>query len=244
MMRDPPPAVLAESSASARFGNNVLDGLPTRACRYLEHAIAPGTILATSVRLRMHGQTRLRGWQDFSAVQTIHSNGDMRWQARTKLFGLPVSGYDQLLGGAGRMRWRLLGMIPLLSADGNDVTRSAAGRVAAESVWLPSRLCDPRVAWSSEGAQITAAFDVQREHCALKLDVGDDGRLRGLCVQRWGNPDGSFGAVPFGGIVEEERRFAGYVIPSRLRIGWHFGTDRFDTHGEFFRVVVDDAQFG
>jgi len=244
MMRDSPPAPLVESAASARFDKNVLNGLPSRACRYLEHAIAPGTILATSVRLRMHGQIRLRGWQDFSAVQTIHSDGDMRWQARTKLFGLPVSGYDQLLDGNGRMRWRLLGMIPLLSADGKDVTRSAAGRVAAESVWLPSRLCNPDVAWSSDGPQVTAAFDVQRERCALKLDVDDDGSLRGLCVQRWGNPDGYFDKAPFGGIVEEERRFDSYVIPSRLRIGWHFGTQRFDTQGEFFRVVVDDAQFG
>jgi hypothetical protein len=28
-----------------------------------------------------------------------------------------------------------------------------------------------------------------------------------------------------------------------LRIGWYFGSDRFDTEGEFFRITIDDAMF-
>jgi hypothetical protein len=33
--------------------------------------------------------------------------------------------------------------------------------------------------------------------------------------------------VNFGGIVKAERTFFGYTIPTKLRIDWYFGSDRF-----------------
>lgn len=58
------------------------------------------------------------------------------------------------------------------------------------------------------------------------------------------NPGGGpFRYVPFGAVVEEDRRFGDYTIPSRLRVGWYIGTDRFEREGEFFRVTVDDAAY-
>ena len=61
---------------------------------------------------------------------------------------------------------------------------------------------------------------------------------------RWGNPDGGeFHYSPFGGFVGEEGTFAGYTIPTRMRVGWHFGTDGFEQEGEFFRVTIDDAKY-
>jgi len=46
-------------------------GLPEAARRYLGHAIAPGTVLASSVRLWMHGQIKLERWLPFVAEQVI-----------------------------------------------------------------------------------------------------------------------------------------------------------------------------
>jgi len=43
--------------------------------------------------------------------------------------------------------------------------------------------------------------------------------------------------------VTRERSFGGYTLPTRLRAGWHFGTERFESEGEFFRVTIDDAVF-
>jgi hypothetical protein len=63
-------------------------------------------------------------------------------------------------------------------------------------------------------------------------------------MSRWGNPDGSaFRNANFGGIVEQEGSFGGYTIPIRMRVGWHFGTDKFESGGEFFRVVIDEAVY-
>ena len=32
-------------------------------------------------------------------------------------------------------------------------------------------------------------------------------------------------------------------LSSRLRAGWYFGTDRFETEGEYIRIVIDDASY-
>jgi hypothetical protein len=73
--------------------------------------------------------------------------------------------------------------------------------------------------------------------------IGADGSLRDVVPQRWGNPDGRpFGRYPFGVSVAEEATFAGVTIPSVLRAGWWWGTDRV-AEGEFFRAHSTGARF-
>ena len=59
------------------------------------------------------------------------------------------TGFDRLVDGEGAMRWKFLGIVPVMTASGPDISRSAAGRVEAESVWLPSVLCGEDVAWTA-----------------------------------------------------------------------------------------------
>lgn len=222
-----------------------LAGLPGAARRYLEHAIAPGTRLASAVRLSMHGEIKLKGWLPFRAEQVIRRDRGMIWSAAVRMRGLPVRGFDRLLDGEGAMRWKLLGLIPVMTAAGPDVTRSAAGRLAAESIWLPSLLAGGDVSWTApDAAHARARFSVQGHPVELAITVGEDGRLASLETERWGNPEGGgFHPVRFGGRVEEEATFAGYTVPTRLRVGWYFGTDRFEPEGEFFRVALDEASY-
>jgi hypothetical protein len=219
--------------------------LPLPVQQYLAHAIAPGTPLATICRLRMHGKIKLKRWRAFKAEQVIARDRGMIWQARMRIAGLPLRGSDRFLDGQGAMLWRLLGTIPVTRASGPDVTRSAAGRIAAESIWLPSWLCDDRVWWRVAGsnvAQARLAIDGHAAELALTLDQG---RLRSVSLLRWGNPDGGpFHEVPFGAFVDQEARFGGYTIPVRLRVGWHFDDPhRFDREGLFFEVSIDDAEY-
>ncbi|MCY7393421.1 MAG: hypothetical protein LH647_18575, partial [Leptolyngbyaceae cyanobacterium CAN_BIN12] len=67
---------------------------------------------------------------------------------------------------------------------------------------------------------------------------------------RWGNPDGrECHYIDFGGIAEASKTFDGYTIPTELRAGWFFGSERFDlparvrfeSEGEFFRCTIDKA---
>ena len=220
-----------------------ISGLPEAARRYLEHAIAPGTRLASSVRLRMHGEIKLKGWLPFTAEQVIRQGRDMIWRATVGRNMSTIRGFDRFVDGEGAMRWKLFGLFPVMSASGSDISRSAAGRVKAESVWLPSILCGDDVSWTAhDSCHPDAHFNVRTDTQPLALSIDDKGGLKSIKLQRWGNPEGGeFHDANFGGVVEEEGVFGGYTIPSRVRIGWYFGTDRFAQDGEFFRATVDEA---
>ncbi|MGD2182282.1 DUF6920 family protein [Lusitaniella coriacea] len=217
--------------------------LPQLAQNYLRRAIAPGTKLASAVRLRMHGEIKLQRWLPFTAEQVICWHRGMIWQAATRMNGLPIWGADRFVDGVGAMRWKLLGLFPVMTASGSDITRSAAGRLQAEVLWLPSTLCRDDVSWTEiDPSQLRANFATQGHPAELTLTFDDTARLQSIQLPRWGNPEGAaFHFVNFGGIVEEEKTFSGYRIPSRLRVGWYFGSARFPSEGEFFRVAIDDA---
>jgi hypothetical protein len=193
----------------------------------------------------MHGEIKLRRWLPFKAEEVIVLNRGFIWRATVRMFGLPIRGSDRLVDGEGSMRWKLFGIIPVMTASGPDITRSAAGRVAAGTVWLPSVLCSDEVSWtSSDPSQLHAKFAVNGELMELELVIDDRGRLKTITLPRWGNPErAEFHHVNFGAFVEEENSFNGYTIPTRLRAGWHFGTDRFESEGEFFRVTIDEAKY-
>ena len=220
-------------------------GLPECVERYFAHAIAPGARLANAVRLRMRGEIKLGAWRSFEAEEVIARGRGMVWTARTRLFGIPVSGFDRYIDGRGEMRWKLLGVIPLISQAGPDISRSAAGRLGGESMWLPSMLCDPAVRWEAAGAcEATAHLSLFGDAVAVRLTIGPDGGLRRSSLMRWGNPNGQgFAERPFGACVDAEGRFEGYTIPTEVRAGWEPGATGFGSDGEFFRCTLDAAIF-
>ncbi len=237
--------------ASARPGSPVLSadlpaGLPPVARRYLEHAVAPATPLATAVRLSMRGTIKLRGWVPFVAEEVLHRGRGMVWRASTRLFGLPVTGFDRLIDGHGEMRWRVLGVLPLLAASGPDVALSAEGRARCESIWLPSLLLGDGVEWTPDGADgARATLHAFGGRSEIRLGFSSEtGGIRTVRLRRWGDPDRrGFREEDFGGIVESEATFGGYTIPSRVRIGWYPDSARFEPEGEFFRATVEAAEF-
>jgi len=117
-----------------QFDPGRTSGLPEPARRYLTHAIAAGTRLASAVRLTMHGEIKLAGWSRFTAEQVINWSRGMMWQATVRVHGIPISGGDSFADGEGAMRWKALGIVPIVSASGVDITRSTAGRVNVESI--------------------------------------------------------------------------------------------------------------
>lgn len=228
------------------FDPAAIGALPEPAQRYLRHAIAPGTPLASAVRLTMHGEIKLGDrWQAFEAEQVIRWDRGLIWKAKVDLGLLSIRGSDRFIDGRGAMAWKLLGIIPVMRADGPDISRSAAARLEAESMWLPSILLGDGITWTAEDATHPhVRVAVTGDEGELSLTIDEHGRLRETAMQRWGNPEGGdFHAEPFGAIVEAESTFAGYTIPSRLRVGWHFGTERFASEGEFWRATITSAHY-
>lgn len=228
--------------ASKRFDPADFAHLPDAAQRYLSGAIAKGTPLASAVRLRMHGSIRLKRWRRFVAEEVIVHGRGMIWRAKVRMGVFGVRGFDRYVDGVGAMQWKLGGVVSVVRARGADVTRSAAGRFAAESIWLPSAFCDERVTWRAEDHVVHARLpiDGNAEEVALSLSLGC---LQQVSLKRWGNPDdGAFASIDFGAQVEQQARFGGYTIPARVRVGWHFGTPRFE-EGQFFHATIDEATF-
>ena len=232
-------------AASRTFDPQDVAHLPESARSYLTHAIAPGTPLASAVRLRMHGSIRLKSWRKFKAVQVITRDDAMVWRASVRMKGASISGYDSLVDGQGAMQWRLFDIIPIIRESGADITRSVANRVAAESIWLPSMLADEAVRWRDDAPNVAhASLSIGAYPADLQMTL-DHGRLIKLGLSRWGNPDGgAFGDWPFGAHIDQEATFGGYTIPARLRVGWHIDDPaRFDAEGKFFEVAIDSATY-
>ena len=220
--------------------------LPPAALAYLTHSITEGTPLASAVRLKMQGTIKVKKrWLPFTGEQVIRWHQGFIWQASAYSYGVPIRGSARLIAGEGSTEWRLFGLFPVMQASGPEETRSAIGRAKVESVWLPSVLCHPEVTWTqTDRLHPHARITIQHETSTLALDLEATGRVKSTSLFRWGNPERiAFPYVSFGGILEEECTFDGYTIPTNVRIGWHFGTERFESEGEFFRATIDNALF-
>ena len=237
-----PVASSALPQDGALFDPEALNTLPPLARRYLRWAIAPGTPLASAVRLQMHGTIKLgEAWHRFTGEEVIHWQRGMIWRATAWMRGIPIIGADRLVDGQGDMRWKLLGLLPVMQASGDDVARSAAGRIQGEAVWLPSVLCNPEIDWQElNESQLQADFTAFGEPAHLTLTLDAQGAIQQVALQRWGQPEGG-GYGTFGVIAESSSTFDGYTIPTQIRAGWFFGTERFEREGEFFRCTIDRA---
>ncbi|MGB3560210.1 MAG: DUF6544 family protein [Geitlerinemataceae cyanobacterium] len=227
------------------FNPESLATLPAVTRRYLERAITPSKPLASAVRLWMHGSIKLgEKWHSFRGEEVICWNRGMIWRATTWMQGLPIWGADRVVDGVGEMQWKILGLFPVMTGSGDDITRSAVGRMQGEVVWLPSVLCDPdNIAWTTvDEARVQANFTTLGQSASLTLTVGEQGTVEQAKLSRWGNPTGgAYHDVDFGVLVQESGIFEGYTIPTHLRAGWFFGSDRFESEGEFFRCTIDQA---
>jgi hypothetical protein len=224
----------------------LLAGLPTVARRYFEHSIDPGAPLYRAVRLHMRGQIKFGSWRPFEAEQVVRWGRGLIWRAKAKMAPLvAIKGQDTYVDGVGAMRWKLLGIIPVLTADGPDTTRSAAARAAIDSFLLPPSLLAPGVEWAAEDDEYaTVKVPVPGDEAQLRLRIDPRGSLGELSMQRWGNPEGGeFQAHSFGGYLGADRRFGALTLPTQIRCGWYFGSDRYADEGEFFRATIDAAEF-
>jgi hypothetical protein len=204
-------------------------------------SIAPETPLATAVWLEMRGEIRLKGWTAFSGTELLAPHEGFLWTVRAGA----ISGYDRYLAGEGEMRWRLLGLVPVMRASGPDVSRSAAGRAAAEAAWVPTSLL-PRfgVGWSAvDDRHIVAELRLDGHEVELQLRLDEQAHIAACSFQRWGDPDGTgtFGLHPFGMEATAHRTFEGLTIPSAGHAGWHHGTERWED-GVFFRYEITDLR--
>jgi hypothetical protein len=234
--------VLTDPESAQRFRPASLAILEEPVRRYFTHAVCDGAPLAARIQLTMVGRIKLGPvWLTFTAQQEFDGH-EFAWKARAGLgpFKL-LHVVDQYSTGAGSIDGRIFGRFSFLHADDENTTRAAAARGAVESIWVPASLLpDEGVTWRVENRNlIVSSFDVPPERPEVRLLIDDVGAVRSVSVMRWGNVDqDDYGYIPFGGHVSADRRFGDFVLPSRVSVGWWFGTRRF---APFFQAEILDA---
>lgn len=229
------------------FTEEMVAHLPAPVRRYFLHAIRPGTPLASSATLEMTGSFRPKlgaAWLPMRGREILTPPRGFVWKARLGKGIVRLSGGDYYWQGEGRVQFRLWGIVPVVRAEGPDIARSAAGRLAAETFWLPSALLPQRgVKWeAADETSIRATLNIDGRAFTVTLLVDSDGRCLRSSLMRWGDrTQGSrFAYIPFGGEFKAERTFGGYTIPSEIAGGWWVGTERYF---EFFRARIEKAEF-
>lgn len=203
---------LLRDAGDRRFSADMVAGLPEPAQRYLLHSITPGTILSTCVELDMQGRFRTKpggNWLAMKGEELLALPGGFVWRA--EIGGvLRFSGHDLYAGGEGQMLWKLWGMLPMMQASGDDVSRSARGRVAAEAAtWLPvSLLPEFGARWegiSDDLAKVTLQVDDDAFDITFRID--ESGAVKQMQLDRWGNhltPNNEWASIPASARCEEE----------------------------------------
>lgn len=223
------------------FDPEDLRAVPAAARRWLGHAITPGAVVPAAIEMQLHGEIRIDRWRRFTALQALVPGSSFVWWARTRIGAVPISGFDSYVGGRGLMRWRAFGVIPVLRAHGFDVTASAADRLAAESVLVPPALI--RAEWLPGSDEQSAAFvdpsGTSHRHPPVTVRVGPDGRLLGVSMQRWGNPDNrKFGLHRFDVQFDAEFDAGEFRVADGMRAAW---VDDTGQRNEFYRAEIDSV---
>lgn len=226
--------------ADGVFDASEVADLPEPVARYFRTAIAPGTPLARTARIAMRGRIKLNRWVGFRGGEVISPTEGFVWAVRTG----PISGFDCYVDGRGEMRWKIFGLVPVMTAEGPDITRSAAGRAAGEGVWIPTALL-PRFGtrWHAlDDSHIVSVQTVGREEITCEHTLDEHGHIVMTRFDRWGDPDRTehFGVHPFGAEHTAFATFGGLTIPVAGRAGWHFGTERWDD-GVFFEYRITEV---
>lgn len=224
-------ALAATPAATETFDQALVDGLPEPAARMLRHAISAGAPLARSARLQLSGSVVQRGRRlALTADERLVPGVGFTWSARGTLGPLWVVVRDHYVEGSSAVDVRLLGVLPLGGERGEDTAASSRGRLAGESLWVPSGLLPgPAVTWHAvDGARARVDLSIAGATESVTFTVDPDGAVSEIAMQRWGDvgvdrPQ----RVPYGFRVLAERTFGGFTIASQVKGGWWYGTDRY-----------------
>jgi hypothetical protein len=218
-----------------RFDPAMVAGLPEIARRYFGHAIAPGTPLATAAELEMEGTFLLGDKASHQAYamtarQILRPPHEFVWLPTLRSGAMRISGSDGLEGGRAWTSFWMMGAVPVANVSSSpNLVRSAAFRSVMESIWVPAALLPQNgTRWEQIGPdRARIRFTKTEPEVVIEMALGADGAVREIVGQRWSNAnaDGIFRLQPFGGTIEAEKSFGGFTVPSRMRIGNHFGTD-------------------
>jgi hypothetical protein len=228
-----------------RFDRETISSLPDPAQRLLAAAIRDGAPLLSTVELSMRGQIKLGKWLPFTARQIVRAGVGFVWEPVVGGRVLRFVGADSLGPEGARMEFRFHGRIPVVRGSGADVERSAAGRLAAETVaWLPQALTPQAGAvWRPvDDERATVVLPGPMGPVPVDVAVDERGALVGIQLQRWKDSAKPPADASFGGPVTSIFDTDGIRVAGEGSVGWDRGTPK-EAEGVFFRYTITSVHF-
>lgn len=229
------------------FDPTSLGDLPAPAQRLLARSLPAGVPLSRLVRLDMSGEIKLGGrWLGFTSQQILRAGVGFVWAPIVGGRIIRFNGADALGPEGAQIAFKFHGRIPVVRASGDDVHRSAQGRLAAETVaWLPQALTPQAGAhWvgiDDKRAMVTlnaAGSDVD-----VEVAVDTAGQIRWIGLERWNSSAKPPALASFGGSVSSMFTVLnGVSIAGSGAVGWDWHTP-WEADGVFFRYQVTAADF-
>lgn len=227
-------ALGAPTSAPRTFSTAMVAGLPEPARRYFSYAIDPGTPLRFMADIEISGDLGF-GRRDRPDYWNMRGREILRpdgfvWRVRAEGADVWMSGSDGYVRGRAWTRFWLCDLLPAARVDGgDDLARSAAGRVVAESLlWIPAALLpSERVKWEAVDADTARArVTLDGHEHQLDLTVAADGRPRKAVIMRWSrdNREKAWRLQPFGGTIRAMREVDGCRVAAEVEGGYWPGT--------------------
>lgn len=238
---------MTDTGSKLVFDPATLDGLPPPAQRLLKRALPSGVPLSTTVELTMEGEIKLGGrWFPFTADQILRAGVGFVWAPTVGGRVIRFTGADVLGPTGARIEFRLHGRIPVVRGSGPDIERSAAGRLAAETIaWLPQALTPQAGAtWTGTDDQhATVTINAGGQPVEVNVAIDGDGQLTWLGLQRWKDSAKPPEFAAFGGTVHSLHPTEnGVAIAGSGIVGWEWNTPN-QADGQFFRYTITSAHF-
>jgi hypothetical protein len=220
------------SATSGTYDPRMIEGLPEPAQRYFNFSILPGSPVVSVVELEMTGELGLGSPNDpkfskMTARQVLAPPHGLVWRVQVGA----ISGSDGVTSTSSWTKFWLYGLIPVVRVSNNeDHRRSAFGRVVAEGAfWTPAMLLPgDNVRWEQVDENTARAIvSINGFEQNVDVTVAHDGQPTHVVISRWSNenPDRVYRLQPFGGYLDDFRRFDGYLLPTSVEGGNHFCTD-------------------
>ena len=235
------------STSPLSFDPESLEALPEPARRFLARALPAEVALRRAAVLQMVGEIKLGPrWFPFHADEVLRSGVGVVWRPVVGGRILRFVGADVVSPEWSSMEFRLHGWIPMVRAEGEEIARSGAGRLAGEvAMWLPQALTPQAGAtWSGiDEHRAVVRLPAGRRSLDVEIDVDDEGRLRSVSMQRWSTAVKPHAELPFGAMATDELVTSeGVRIIAAGAAGWNWGTSGW-ADGEFFRFRITDVRF-
>jgi hypothetical protein len=216
--------------------------LPAPVRAWLDRCVEPGVEWPRRADLDTSGEIRIGRWWRYDACQLLAPPTESIWCATAHIGPVSITGTDRFLDGAGEGRWVASGGIPVLHARGVGTTRSAAGRLAAETLLVPTFAVAPGVEWESiSDTRAVAQVTIHGTVHSVEAEF-DDGHLVTCSQPRWYEHGRHGRSRVFGVRFADTSTHEGITMPTTWTAGWDWDGDEW-RHGPFCRAHLDAVRF-